>query len=188
MLRYLKLPQKLTQFSLSNTAFAFKRMSSSACFQMLLPSGAIECLGQKNDFSVKDHPGGIYSALRTISNGRKLSEFDRHTSRLLTSSRQKFGSEFDEANEQCLIQNFLPFISHMYANSLIKDRDMRYTTVIDRCSDSPGQFQMLCVAQEISPPPPSASVEIYHLKRLNPQVKSVEWAIQREEAERVKKP
>ena len=166
-------------------------ISSDLCFLMKIPSGSIECLGEMPYFSVKKYPNAIYSVLRTISNGQKLVEIDNHINRLLNSCRKKFEDEFDTACQECLKEKFVPFITHIFSHLSITNKDMRYTTVIDRSSDDAtalrGQFELICVANEILSPPLYVTVEIFFLRRLNPEVKSVEWAIQREEAELMKK-
>lgn len=156
-------------------------------FRQLLPSGSMTCVDHERNCEVKAYPGGVYSALRTVDNGKKLGEIDKHIQRLLLSASEKFGSAFSSNVQLALTQNFLPFIRFIADNSPVSDADRRYTIVLDRIDGNPDCFQLLCSYNDIFPPPLFAAAEVQMLKRHNPQVKSVEWAIQREAAEKAKR-
>lgn len=154
-------------------------------FRQLLPSGEICCVHSEESFNVKDYPCGVYSALRTMDGGRKLGEINKHIQRLLLSARERFGEEFGDDVQRALANSFLPFIRHIAQTTPAGDKDRRYTMVLDRAEA--GNFQVLCSSNEINPPPLSVQVELQRRCRHNPQVKSVEWAIEREAAEKSKK-
>ena len=163
------------------------RRPMSTFRQLLHPGAAAECVDPANNCNVKDHPGGVYTVLRTIDGGRKLVELDTHINRLVTSAANKFGEDFSGEIARALQDGFLALVRAASA-SATPPGDRRYTVLVAQVDGTRGMFYALCSSVEIPAPPAAAEVDVQYLRRPDPQTKSVTWALQREEAERLKRP
>lgn len=162
--------------------------SMSTFRQLLQPGAAAECVDSANNCNVIDHPGGVYTVLRSIDCGRRLVEIDTHIRRLVTSAGSKFGAEFSDDAARALQDGFLGLLCAAGPSLAPSEADRRYTVVVDRAGGVAGQFHLLCSSDAIPAPPASGEVDVLYLRRPDPQTKSVAWALQREEAEQLKRP
>ena len=126
--------------------------------------------------------------MRTIGNGQYLVELDSHINRLQTSAVGCFGEvTFNEELQRNLTEKFPLFIKHVYSRLVPVQSDVKFMVILDKEPSPSDDFYLLCHTDTIKRPPQSVEVDVAQITRHNPHIKSVEWAMRRQDAEKAKR-
>jgi hypothetical protein len=155
--------------------------------KLCLSSGAV--VDHASDsYDLLDHPSAVYSGMRTISHKTKIVELDSHITRLLNSAVKQFGEDsFDADMQQSFKERFPPFLRQVALSISPSENEFRFMVILDKDKSSFNEFYVLCHSNEIKPPPAFVEVDVMELHRANPEVKSVDWVVHRQDAEKSKR-